>query len=97
MRDRFSSHQLPLLVSRVLRRITGAHSFLHWEGPRGESPGISGEFTLPGLLMFNFIVYLNEGSLLIMLAWLVPTMILGNIIPLIYFVVNFHSLVSHFM
>lgn len=49
-----------------------------------------------GLLLFNFFVYLNEGSALAMLAWLLPTLILGNIVPLIYFVVSFQSLISHF-
>ncbi|MFY2558323.1 hypothetical protein ACN469_11885 [Corallococcus terminator] len=50
-----------------------------------------------GLFLFNFFVYLNEGSVLVTAAWLVPTLVLGNIVPLIYFVVNFHSLVGHFI
>lgn len=50
-----------------------------------------------GLLLFNFFIYLNEGSLLVMLAWLVPTLILGNIVPLIYLVMSFHSLLAHFI
>lgn len=50
-----------------------------------------------GLFLFNFFVYLNEGSLALALAWLLPTLVLGNIVPLIYFVVNFDSLVSRFM
>ncbi|NBD08944.1 MULTISPECIES: hypothetical protein [Corallococcus] len=49
-----------------------------------------------GLFLFNFVIYLNEGSVLVAAAWLLPTLILGNIVPLIYFVVNFGSLVSHF-
>lgn len=50
-----------------------------------------------GLFIFNFIIYLNEGSALITLAWLVPTLILGNIVPLIYVVLNFESLILHFV
>lgn len=50
-----------------------------------------------GLFLFNFFIYLNEGSVLHVAAWLIPTLILGNIVPLIYFVVNFNSLVSHFI
>lgn len=50
-----------------------------------------------GLLLFHFFVYLNEGSIALALVWLVPTLVLGNIVPLIYFVVNFNSLVGHFM
>lgn len=49
-----------------------------------------------GLLLFHVFVYLNEGSALLVLVWLVPTLILGNLVPLVYFVVNFDSLVSHF-
>ncbi|NVJ19973.1 MULTISPECIES: hypothetical protein [Myxococcus] len=50
-----------------------------------------------GLFLFNFFVYLNEGSVLLALVWLAPTLVLGNIVPLIYFVVNFNSLVGHFL
>lgn len=50
-----------------------------------------------GLFLFNFFVYLNEGSMLLVAAWLIPTLLLGNIVPLIYFVVNFNALVSHFV
>jgi len=49
-----------------------------------------------GLLLFHFVIFLNEGSLLAMVAWLIPTLLLGNIVPLIYLVVSFQSLVSHF-
>lgn len=49
-----------------------------------------------GLLLFNFFVYLNEGSVLVMLAWLLPTLILGNLVPLIYFIFSFQSLISHY-
>ena len=49
-----------------------------------------------GLLIFNYFIYLNEGSFLVTLAWLIPTLILGNIVPLIYFVVHFESLIAHF-
>lgn len=50
-----------------------------------------------GLFLFNFIVYLNEGSLLVTLAWLIPSLILGNFVPLIYLILNFNSLLAHFM
>lgn len=49
-----------------------------------------------GLLLFGAIVYLNEGSLLLALAWIVPSLALGNLVPLLYFVVRFDLLVSHF-
>lgn len=49
-----------------------------------------------GLLLFGFIVYLNEPSGLMALAWLVAFVVLGNPATLLYFVLNYHSLVSHF-
>jgi hypothetical protein len=49
-----------------------------------------------GLLLFNFFVYLNEGSIWTMLAWLVPSLALGNLVPLLYFVIHFDSIVAHF-
>lgn len=49
-----------------------------------------------GLFLFVFMIYLNEGSLMIALLWLLPTLLLGNIVPLLYFVVNFESIVRHF-
>lgn len=50
-----------------------------------------------GLLLFCFFIYLNEASVLITLLWLIPTLILGNIVPLIYFIFNFDLLVNHFI
>ncbi|WP_224371750.1 hypothetical protein [Hyalangium versicolor] len=50
-----------------------------------------------GLLLFNFFIYLNEASILITIAWLIPTLILGNIVPLVYFVLHFESLVGRFL
>jgi len=50
-----------------------------------------------GLFLFNFFVYLNEGSILVMLCWLVPTLILGNLVTLLYFFLNIESIVSHFL
>jgi hypothetical protein len=49
-----------------------------------------------GLLLFTFIIYLNEGSAFVTLAWLIPTLIFGNLVTLIYFVLNFATLVGHF-
>lgn len=50
-----------------------------------------------GLLLFHFFVYFNEGSLLMTLAWLGPSLILGNLVTLVYFVVNFYSLLGLFL
>lgn len=49
-----------------------------------------------GLFLFGFFIYLVEGSLLVTLAWLVPALILGNPVTLLYFVVSFPAIMSHF-
>lgn len=50
-----------------------------------------------GLFLFNFIVFLNEDSGLVALTWLICSLILGNPVTLLYFVVNFDKLMSHFL
>ena len=49
-----------------------------------------------GLILFVFIIYLHQQSWWVTLAWLIPTLILGNIVPLLYFVIYFHSIVAAF-
>ena len=49
-----------------------------------------------GLFIFSFFIYLVEGDVLITLFWLLPTLILGNIVPLIYIILNFNTIVAHF-
>ena len=39
-----------------------------------------------GLLLFHLFVYAREESMLITLCWLVPSLVLGNIVPLIYMI-----------
>jgi hypothetical protein len=50
-----------------------------------------------GLFIFSFFIYLNEGSFLIWLAWLIPTLVLGNLVPLLYLVIHFESIARHFI
>ena len=50
-----------------------------------------------GLVLFNFIVYLNEGSLLIALGWFAASLILGNLTTLLYVVLYFDVIVAHFI
>lgn len=49
-----------------------------------------------GLFLFVFLIYLNENSASVAMIWLVPTLVLGNIIPLLYFVLYFDSIVQRF-
>ena len=49
-----------------------------------------------GIFIFSFFVYLHEGELLQTLLWVVPTLLLGNLVPLIYVILNFESLMALF-
>lgn len=46
-----------------------------------------------GLLLALFIIYLNDGAL-IALLWLVPILIYANLVVLLYFAINFESIVT---
>ena len=49
-----------------------------------------------GLFLFSFLIYLNEDSAWIALAWITSSLILGNLVPLLYLFVNFNEIVSRF-
>lgn len=49
-----------------------------------------------GLFLFLFLVYLKEASFTMFLVWAIPTLIFGNIVPLIYFVIYFQDFVRAF-
>jgi len=50
-----------------------------------------------GLFLLFFMVYLHEGSVLVALCWLVPSLFFGNIVSLLYFALHFDAIVSHFL
>jgi hypothetical protein len=50
-----------------------------------------------GLLIFMFFVYLNEGSALVMLCWLVPSIAFVNLATLLYLAMHFEEIVSKFL
>ena len=50
-----------------------------------------------GLLISMSIIYLNEGSLLVLALWFVPIILFANLATLFYFAMNFDSIVSHFL
>jgi hypothetical protein len=49
-----------------------------------------------GLALTLFVIYLNEGSWLVVLAWLVPTLLYANQVTLLYVAVHFEELVARF-
>ncbi len=50
-----------------------------------------------GVVMASFIIYLNEGSLLVLLLWLPPILIFANLAILLYVAMNYGSIVAHFV
>ena len=50
-----------------------------------------------GLLLTLFVVYLNEGSALVALLWLVPTLAFANLATLLYFAIHFDEIVGRFL
>lgn len=50
-----------------------------------------------GLLIPLFIIYLHEGSLLVMVLWLLPVLVFANLATLLYLALNYQSLVSYFV
>lgn len=50
-----------------------------------------------GLLVPLFLIYLNEGSLLITVIWLLPIFVFANLATLIYLALNYDSLIAYFV
>jgi len=50
-----------------------------------------------GLLVPLFIIYLNEGSLLILLLWVLPIFVFANLATLIYLALNYDALIARFI
>ena len=42
------------------------------------------------------LIYFNEGSILIMLAWTLPVIIYANLAILLYLALNYSSIIAHF-
>ncbi len=50
-----------------------------------------------GLVMILFLIYLNEGSLLVMALWTLPVLIFANLATLLYVAMNYGSIIAHFI
>ncbi len=50
-----------------------------------------------GLAMTTFLIYLNEGSLLILALWFIPIVLFANLASLLYVAMNYDSIVSNFL
>ena len=49
-----------------------------------------------GLLIPLTLIYLNEGSLVVVAIWFVPIFFMANLATLLYLAMNYQSLVAHF-
>jgi hypothetical protein len=49
-----------------------------------------------GVALSAGIIYLNEGSLLVLGFWLVPLIVFANLATLLYFAMNYDALIRHF-
>ncbi len=49
------------------------------------------------VFMSIFVIYLDSGSILVLLLWLVPVLIYANLAILLYVALNYGSLVAHFI
>jgi hypothetical protein len=50
-----------------------------------------------GVALIACVIYLNEGSWLVLAFWFVPLLIFANLATLLYLALNYDSLVSHFL
>ena len=64
-------------------------SRLHW----GRQIGVD---LYLGLLLFLSVIYLHQGSLLVVALWLVPVLLFANLATLLYVAIHFESLVARF-
>jgi hypothetical protein len=50
-----------------------------------------------GVAITGAIIYLNEGSILVLCLWLVPLVLFANLATLLYIAMNYDSLTAHFI
>lgn len=62
---------------------------LHW----GRQIGID---LYLGLLLALSVIYLHEGSIVVLLAWLVLVLLFGNLATLLYVAIHFEALIARF-
>lgn len=50
-----------------------------------------------GLLLSLFIIYLHSGSVVVVLIWLLPCLLFGNLATLLYFAIHYNSILEKFI
>lgn len=77
------------LRENIFRSVAAMAKF-HW----GRQIGID---LYLGLGIFLFLIYLHQGSMLVVLLWLVPVLAFANLATLLYLAVHYDSLVGKFI
>ena len=83
----FTAFSVYCSLHENLFRTVGKISELHWGRQIGTDLYL-------GLWLTLFIMYLNEGSLLVVSLWLLPTLAFANLATLLYFAIHFDEIVA---
>ncbi|WP_135354957.1 hypothetical protein [Leptospira ryugenii] len=49
-----------------------------------------------GIFLFSFFLYMFEKSFSVLFVWLLPSIVFGNIIPLVYLITHFEMICGFF-
>jgi hypothetical protein len=83
----FAAFSVYCSLHENLFKAVGKISELHWGRQIGTDLYL-------GLWLTLFVMYLNEGSLLVVGLWLLPTLAFANLATLLYFAIHFDEIVA---
>lgn len=86
----FTLYSVYCSIHENIFRTIGKLAQLHW----GRQIGID---LYLGLALTLWLIYLNEGSVLILLLWLPPTLAFGNLATFLYVALHYDTLVARFL
>jgi hypothetical protein len=86
----FTAYSIYCSTKENLFKTIGVMSRLHW----GRQIGLD---LYIGLTITAFVIYLHTGSAMVALIWLVPLYLFGNLATLLYFAVNYDSILTKFL
>lgn len=86
----FTAYSIYCSTKENLFNTIGVMSGLHW----GRQIGLD---LYIGLTITAFVIYLHTGSVTVALLWLVPLFLFGNLATLLYFAVNYDSILTRFL
>jgi hypothetical protein len=86
----FTVYSIYCSTKENLFKTIGVMSRLHW----GRQIGLD---LYIGLTITACVIYLHTGSAMVALIWLVPLYMFGNLATLLYFAINYDSLMTKFL